>query len=96
MAEEIKEVLQAALESFGPNGKYWVQGEMKCFHPPFCCCATAIQRVDQLMKVRTEAHALLFRAIGDSSIPTLAHWNDAMGRTWPEVKELFEKAIAAA
>lgn len=90
----VKQTLQAALEAFGPNGENWTQGE-DVFNEPKCCIGTSFARLPKYPK-----EALLdkcWKALRDASHRTndisLITWNDEAGRTWPEVKALFEKAI---
>lgn len=97
MAESVKEVLKQAFENLGPNGENWAQGKEAYRHPK--CCVTLSFTADHPFALTDaeidEGCAALAEALGISP-DDLEPWNDEPGRTWPEVKELLEKAIAAA
>lgn len=86
----IKEILQRALEFFGPNGENWVQG-----HPDIntqACALIGISRVSDNEGDKDQAKQCLRDVIGGS----IVEWNDARGRTWADVKTAYEQAIEAA
>jgi hypothetical protein len=98
MANKTKKVLQSALKAFGPHGENWVQGTAKSMQWPNCCVNTSFMRIEVIPNGTyiEDAVRVLFRVGEFEGGGASAQWNDAPERTWPEVKELFEKAIAAA
>lgn len=93
---QVREVLQKALEAFGPNGENWAKG-MEALDRPKCCVTLAFSGV---RGDTSEALNFFLKCSGFGegyrSIQTAELWNDIPERTWPEVKELFEKAIESA
>lgn len=85
----VKEQLQAALKLFGPNGENWVPRcpETEAQH----CAVTACSVISAYDK--STLWTLLEKQLPNKNV-ALATFNDA--HTFPEVKALFERAIAAA
>ena len=79
--------MKLALAAFGPNGENWVQ---RAGGKVTCCCVTAFHRVG-FASFGTPYNILCrIAGCGDGG---LSSWNDAPGRTFADVKALFEKAI---
>lgn len=102
MSTRVADVLRAALAAFGPNGENWTQGWRAKpegpgpFEPPFCCIGTSFNRLTGTAIASKESGLqALEKALGVTTGCALVEWNDVNGRTFAEVKELFEKAIAA-
>lgn len=91
------EVLRKALELMGPEGENWQQlgTATSVYHKH--CMMIAINRVQEHNDKKMFCSALPFvAALGFSSYNEATNFNDAPGRTFAQVKELFEKQIAFA
>lgn len=101
-----KEHLQAALEKLGPNGEHWKQNWLAydkdgnrvmerdpaavswCLAGAMLATATQTESVTGAWNDTKEWDAL------HAAQKSFVQWQDEAGRTFPEVKHLFEKAIA--
>jgi hypothetical protein len=91
---EIAKVLEDALKSFGPNGENWEQGGGdKLSYPGKTCMVLAVNELPIDNALVYKARGILSRITGADS---LYAWNDAPGRTWLEVKDVYDKAIQLA
>lgn len=92
------EVLRRALELMGPEGENWQQlGLGVKYHFEKHCMMIAINRAQPEEGGVLFGSALPFaHKLGFSSYTEATTWNDAPGRTFAEVRELFEKQIAFA
>lgn len=83
------EVLRKALELMGPEGENW--GRQVRFVPVHKLCPfLALESIQQM------STGYWARALGFDVSLNLFTWNDTPGRTFTDVKELFEKQIAFA
>lgn len=101
MSAQVAEVLKKALAAFGQNGEHWTQGHAAKPEGPspsdgkhFCIC-TAIAAIGKRSALYEQTVASVCAVLGiNSSGIQILEWNDTHGRTWPEIKVAFEKAIA--
>ena len=85
------QILRDALELLGPEGVHWVRG-YPCGDR--MCCLSAIYGEWFRNQLSTgKAEGIFSRVISDRFI---SRWNDAPGRTWPEIRAAFLKAIELA
>lgn len=90
------EVLQKALDLMGPNGENWQQLRPGlAYSPQKSCMLIAINRAQEALGIFVTAIPYAAK-LGFSSYTQATDFNDAPGRTYPEVRELFEKQIAFA
>lgn len=88
----VKEGLQNALKLFGPDGENWLNSCPTGSDGKYCA-VTACSTADE--DNRTVLWGTFDHLLPNTKPCTLLqHYNDS--HTWPEVKALFEKAIAAA
>ena len=93
MSAQVAEVLEKALAAFGPNGEKWGQLGQLCMDGKEC----AITGCDVAAGDDYEALAGALDVLDRLSAPlTIDVWQDAPERTFPEVKTVFEQAIAEA
>jgi hypothetical protein len=93
MEKTVKEVLQATLAVFGPNGENWVRGHGG--DNPQCCSVTAFYRakIDNFAEGSgSDAYRLLCR-LAKTKEGSLSKWNDRPKRKFADVKKLWERAI---
>jgi hypothetical protein len=90
------EVLEKALELLGPNGENWQQGWSGIQGECMVTCISRIVPGDTGNRLRWDAWKFLYPAAGITGCECISAWNDAEGRTWPEVKAAFQKAIELA
>lgn len=86
MSTEVAEVLEKALAKMGPDGKMWWHNEHNYIGRE--CVLSAVYGTSPENQA---ALRLLEKLSGSRWLPA---WNDEPGRTFAEVKALFEKAIA--
>ena len=93
MSEQVAEVLRKTLAAFGPNGEKWRQHQERDPQGRMCSYGAIDFAAGENSPARRQATDLVREVLGS---PMLADWNDNGKRTFAEVKELFEKAIAKA
>lgn len=79
------EVLREALDSFGPDGQFWIKG-MYSDERGGQCCSGAVGGPD------TDAWKILVACL-PANCGLVSAWNDADDRTFEDVKQLFTQAI---
>jgi len=86
------EVLERALELFGPDGERWAnKSPIGDEH----CSVTALAKIAVLLSPSyMKAKSLVRRGAGLKDSESLSYWNDA--HTFPEVRAAFLKAIELA
>lgn len=95
----LKEQLRAALDLLGPNGEHWCQGQYARDAEgdeasPFSIFARKWCSIGALQRVGAPSNAYQYFNLPGGEV--MWTFNDTPGRTFPEVKALFERAIAAA
>lgn len=108
------EVLQKALDLFGPDGECWIKGDYqiegkhgwwrKVLHIEVCdkfCSIGAIREamhmgIAENYNAYIKARNYLQEAVPSSSKGDVVGFNDNSLTEWPQVKAMFEEAIAAA
>lgn len=100
--QDAKDVLQEALNLFGPDGRNWVKGNGRAPIPYDALTALYFAAMNEFTpRYMWRGHdcpeiigiSPLLDVIGLSKTSELVTWNDAPERTWEEVKQAFEKAI---
>jgi hypothetical protein len=86
------QVLENALRLFGENGHRWVNrcGSM---YEGTLCALNALGAAEEGMECVCSTFQ---KANGLEGSDGIARWNDDHSRTWPEVKDAFNRAIALA
>ena len=96
MSAEVAKVLRDALVVFGPNGEKW-SGLPAQQADGMCAWGGIFTAIGYGTLGAPDGQAQIWAGhLGFASSHELFRWNDAEGRTFAEVKELFEKAIAKA
>lgn len=91
------EVMKSALVLMGPEGRNWQQlGHLKNGNPQKSCMMIAINRAQEIAGKYFCSAISFAQKLGFNSYNEATEWNDAPGRTFSEVRELFEKQIAFA
>ena len=100
---KVSEILKAALASLD-EGRLWRGGENEG-SPGACCAAHAAfikcKEHGVASSMWVPVHTALAKNLNvadgpDVGLTGIWSWNDALERTWPEVKAAYERAIAAA
>lgn len=107
---EVVEILEASLETLGPNGEHWCKGSyaQDTHNLPvptkdpraikFCAVGAVLRQESSFnySKMRSAEHYLLMSVATESSWRSVADFNDHNLRKFPSVKRAFEKAIELA
>ena len=90
---DVATTLRRALALFGPDGKNWIPYGYRWPQGWFCMVG-ALEEVMGLTyqeTIKTPAYRALCEAAG---VCVIARYNDTPGRTFAEVRSVFERAIA--
>lgn len=89
-----KEILQAALIAFGPEGEHWIKGYSQ--EEGKACAIHTCWRVSHPGPYNGEfikATEILIKALPENSPRSTIGFNDSATTTFPDIKAWFERAI---